>query len=305
MADVKLEPYKRNGENLIADIRNGAASITDKQYHEVRDKVMNMRAHDPATANMYDKYLTEVVKNKKEWPTADIEKLNTSLNKSNLGLSHLTNDISKDLKAHGYSSSYRPPLVIDVNGHPMHPEVVADNLRAKGIEPAGEIPRSAAPGKISGGGLAIKAGDAVKLADDMAVKATERGFSKTANLLMTEVAEHGRRFGIVGKVIGAGVAGTMAFAGGASAAEIGKDSVNAVAPGLGTLALGDGPKHGVLCQAFGQVTGALAGVGAGLGVGALTSWTGPGALIAGGATGIATEAAVTPAVTWACNKFTR
>lgn len=306
MSDVKLEPYKRQGETLIADIRgSNGLNITSSEYHPVREKIMNMRAHDPATGRLYDNFITDVLQNKKDWPAAKMDELQKGLGKNNMGLGPLTNDVARDLKGHNYSSSYRPSLAIEVNGRPMHPDVVVDNLKSKGIVPAGEIPRSAAPDKIIGGGLAIKAGDAVKLADDMAVKATERSFSKTANMLMTEVAEHGRKFGIVGKVIGAGVAGSLAMAGGANASEIGKESVNAVAPGLGTLALGEGPTQGKLCQAFGQATGALAGIGAGLGIGAATSWTGPGAVIAGGAAGIATEAAVTPAATWACNKHTR
>ncbi len=94
----------------------------------------------------------------------------------------------------------------------------------------------------------------------------------------------------------AGVAGTLAVAGGANAAEVGVAALDAAAPGLGTLALGEGPKKGKLCGAFGQAGGALAGVGAGL-VG--TGVAGP---LAGVGAGMLVEAGATPALTAGCER---
>lgn len=121
------------------------------------------------------------------------------------------------------------------------------------------------------------------------------------NAVKQEAGDVLRRFGVVGKVAGAAVAGTLAIASGAQASEIGRESINGALPGLGTLVLGEGPKRGRLCQAFGEATGAVAGVGVGLAAGAATSLTGPGAVAVGVVAGGATEAVATPAATKLCN----
>ena len=77
-----------------------------------------------------------------------------------------------------------------------------------------------------------------------------------------EVGDSLRRIGIFGKAAGAVLAGGMAMAGGANAAEVGQAAMNAAVPGTGTLVLGEGPSHGRLCKAFGEATGAIAQGGA-------------------------------------------
>lgn len=77
--------------------------------------------------------------------------------------------------------------------------------------------------------------------------------------LANEVGDGMRRLGIYGKAAGAVLASGMAMASGANAAEIGAAGINAVAPGAGTLVLGQGPSEGRLCRSFGEATGALAG----------------------------------------------
>lgn len=122
------------------------------------------------------------------------------------------------------------------------------------------------------------------------------GIRKAGEEVLEDVAKQGRKLGSVGKIVAAGVAGTLAVAGGANAAEAGVAALDAVAPGLGTLTLGEGPKKGKLCGAFGQAGGALAGVGAGL-VG--TGVAGP---LAGVGAGMLVEAGATPALTAGCER---
>ena len=110
-----------------------------------------------------------------------------------------------------------------------------------------------------------------------------------------EMSDLARRGGVVGKTVAAAIGGGLAMAGGANASEVGKEAINAAAPGLGTLALGEGKKQGVLCEAFGQVSGAVAGVGVGLGVGMVS---GPGGVVAG----VATDAVVGPKAQEMCEK---
>lgn len=133
-----------------------------------------------------------------------------------------------------------------------------------------------------------------------AVTPAERSLFKNAMTELAEDAAHNaRRFGVVGKTVGAVAAGTLAMAGGANASEVGKEAMNAAIPGVGTVAMSDKPaSQGTLCEAFGQATGAVAGVAAGV---AVTATTGVGA-VAAIPVGLATEAAATPAATWACNK---
>ncbi|OFW87768.1 MAG: hypothetical protein A3J37_07590 [Alphaproteobacteria bacterium RIFCSPHIGHO2_12_FULL_45_9] len=299
---VTLEPYTRNGQTLVADVAHQNKLLTSDTYHSIRDGIMGMRK-DPASGALYDKYLTEVVQNNKDWPPAEMNKLKTMLAKSGVGFSGLVNEVGMDLKSHGYSASYRPALAISVNGRPMHPEVVVRELKASGVELKGDIPRSVAPDKISGA-LHIEAGDAQKMANNFASEQLQRGFKMTSGQLMEEVTHHARKFGIYGKAVGAAVAGGLAMAQGANAAEVGMASVNAVAPGAGTLgklAIGEGPKKGVLCESFGEAAGAASGVVAGVAVFLGTGYTGPvgAALAVGAAAG--TELVMTPIARKACD----
>ena len=127
------------------------------------------------------------------------------------------------------------------------------------------------------------------------VASTTHGLPMWARMLHA-VEQGAGKFGTAGKVVAAGVAGTLAVAGGANAAEVGVAALDAAAPGLGTLALGEGPKKGKLCGAFGQAGGALAGVGAGL-VG--TGMAGP---VVGVGAGMLVEAGATPALTAGCER---
>lgn len=301
---VTFKPYERQGEQLIAGMFDGRGlNITATEYHGARQSIVAMRAKDPAASALYDRYLTEVVSGKKEWSQADIKKLDDAVGKHGVGRNPLMNDVGRDLKAHGYSPNYRPSVAIEVNGRPMHPEVIASEYRARGVEVQGQIPTSHAPGKVAGG-IHVDAGDAQKFATKFAEESTERGFRKTGAMLFGELAEHGKKFGAVGKLAGGVAAATIAMAGNASAAEVASETANAMVPGAGSIGkavLGDGPKRGHLCEAFGQVTGAVSGTGAGIVVGAATSLTGPGAVALGVGAGVVTDAVVTPVAEKSCN----
>jgi len=306
MPDAQLMPYTKNGEHLIAGVSSGAKMVTSSEYHGVREGIMKMRTSDPATASLYDKYLTDVVQNKKDWPAGDMQKLEAGMAKNNVSLNNLTNEVSRDLKVNGYSASYRPAVMVDVQGRPMHPEVVADNLKGRGINPEGSIPRSVEPGKVAGG-IKLGAADAVTFSKEVAAEGNVRGFKESEGLfsktlakeVVGEAAHKAHSFGLAGKAAGAVMAGgAVALSGNASASEIGKEAINGAAPGLGTLALGEGPKEGVLCEAFGQATGAIAGFAAGIFASPVVTPVG------GVVVGMATEAVVTPGATAACKKLT-
>lgn len=288
---VEFKAYTRNGEPLVAV----GAGMPDSTYHATRKEILDMRVRDPALGRELDAYLSAEVKNHRRpegFSDERVAKLRDNLEKRGLGLGDTTLDVAKDLKAHGYSSSYRPLVMIEVGGRPMHPSVVADSLKSVGGVPSEirDFPTSQGPGKVSGrfgidhfGNIAAE---------------VEKGFfaNNGTKMILREVADQGRRIGSVGKIMAAGVAGTLAVAGGANAAEVGVAALDAAAPGLGTLALGEGPKKGKLCGAFGQAGGALAGVGAGL-VG--TGVAGP---LAGVGAGMLVEAGATPALTAGCER---
>lgn len=301
---VTFKPYERQGEQLIAGMFDGRGlNITATEYHGARQSIMTMRGKDPAASALYDRYLTEVVQGKKDWPQADIKKLDDAIGKHGVGRNPLMNDVGRDLKGHGYSSNYRPSVAVEVNGRPMHPDVIAAEYRARGVDVQGQIPTSQAPGKVAGG-MHVDGHDAQKFADRFVKESGERGFRRTGEMLSEELVHNAKRFGIVGKALGGVAAATIAMAGNASAAEVASETANAMVPGVGSVGkavLGEGPKRGHLCEAFGQVTGAVAGTGAGLVVGAGTSLTGPGAVALGIGAGVVTDAAVTPVAEKSCN----
>lgn len=301
---VTFKPYERQGEQLIAGMFDSRGlNITASDYHGARSSIVAMRLKDPAASALYDRYLTDIVQGKKEWSQADIKRLDDAVGKHGVARNPLMNDVGSDLKAHGYSPNYRPSAVIEVNGRPMHPEVIASEYRARGIDVQGQIPTSHAPGKVVGA-MQIEASEAQKFATKFAAESGERGFRKSSSILFSELAEHGKRFGAVGRIAGGAAAATIAMAGNASAAEVAAETANAMVPGAGSIGkavLGEGPKRAHLCEAFGQVVGAATGTGAGIFVAASTSLTGPAAVALGIGVGVVTDAVVTPAAESACN----
>lgn len=214
---VEIKPYLRGTEELIAGLWNGQVNMTAKEYHGVRDGIMNMRKADPAMGALYDKYLTDVVQGGKSLPTEQMNKLQDALRKQNVGLSTLVNDVGMDLKKHGWSTSYRPPVCVSVNGRPMHPDVVVAELKASGVAIDGDIPRSTSPGKISNGTITVKKEGLIQGLENVAqdvrrVEDVERKFAKVGTV-MAEVVEHsggmssllrlGKTLPFIGKLVSA------------------------------------------------------------------------------------------------------
>ena len=282
---VEFKPYKKNGENLVSV----GTGISETSYHQSRNAILDMRERAPALGKELDAYLSAEAKNPGNMSGGGfnderISKLRTELTKRGLGLDRTTLDVAGDLKSHGYSSSHRPHVMIEVNGRPMHPSLVANSL---GASSPIDLPRSDAPGKVSGSFKVNNFGDLAKQVEE----GNKYGVSRHGGLAIArEVAHHAGR---LGAVVGVG----LSIASGAQAAEVGQEAINAVAPGLGTLALGEGPTKGKLCSAFGQAGGALSGVGAGMAGLAL------GGPVTGIAAGIGTEAIATPVLTDLCEKI--
>lgn len=279
---VEFKPYVKNGENVVSV----GTGISDSTYHQSRNGILDMRARDPALGRELDAYLSAEAKNPRAmdgFPDERIKKLREGLEKQGVGFGNTTLDVARDLKAHGYSSSYKPAVMIEVNGRPMHPSVVANAIGGSAPD-ARDFPRSEAPGKVGGSFKISNFGDLAKELEE----GKKYGVSRHGGLMIArEVAHHAGR---LGAVVGVG----LALASGAQAAEVGQEVINAAAPGLGTLVLGQGPTKGKLCGAFGQAGGALTGVGAGMAGMAL------GGPVTGIVAGVGAEAVATPALTALC-----
>ncbi len=300
----EFKPYTRNGEPLVAV----GAGMPDSTYHATRKEILDMRVRDLALGRELDAYLSAEAKNHRRpegFSDERVAKLRDNLEKLGLGLGDTTLDVARDLKAHGYSSSYRPLVMIEVGGRPMHPMVVMRDLTEHGINVSGMLVSDKA-GKVSGAMSFDKGalGDAVvrKIEDfnnsDKSIEGIRRRLGHDSANIFAQVVSHsgGVASFLKHSKFAALLAVGIGVANGASAAELGQGALDAAVPGLGTLTLGEGPKKGKLCGAFGQAGGALAGVGAGL-VG--TGVAGP---LAGVGAGMLVEAGATPALTAGCER---
>ena len=217
MADrktIEMKPFLRNGEEIIAGLWEDQVNLLASDYHRTRNGIMKMRAADPETAKLYDKFLKECFgKSKKNWAAEDLQKLQAALQKNGLGPSSLLNDVALDLKDHGYNPSYKPPLAISVNNRPMNPLVIERELKALGIEVSGETPRSS-EGKISNDSLTFKRDDLIKGLDKLAVnfrraEDIERELGRDSGKIFGHIAAHAgglhnlaKDAPVIGKILG-------------------------------------------------------------------------------------------------------
>lgn len=244
---VEFRPYSRNGEHVVAvgmtrepTLMVGMSPTT---YHDTRAAILNMRTRDPSLGSEMDAYLSALAKNSRNpegFSGELIAELLEKLEKHGLGLGGTVLDVAKDLKAHGYNPAYLPPVMIDVNGRPMHPFAVIDELLRHDVAVSGQL-LSADKGKVSGAMSFDKASLAkavVKAVDGLRRKSSEdlhmRLGENAANIFAQVTAHAG---GVVSLLtqsnFGARVAFDVGLAKEASTAEVGRAALGAAAPGLG------------------------------------------------------------------------
>lgn len=263
---VTLEPSRRGSDYLIAGLEDPhrvGLNITDVQYHAARKPLMEMHRADPATAQLYDKFLKEVVAKNVKWPTAELEKLSAGLEKYKVPMSDpLTHVVGTDLMRHRWDPNYSPPVAVNVNGHHMHPDVVRENITriTNGQIDTIDVPRSTSPGKVSGT-MAIPV-EAVKPVYENAIKANPavfkaQGTTANAASVSAQLAEAFK--GKLGRnafvsLIGVGVVGVASAAEpGATPQKVVGDMANAGVPGLA------GARKGDICETIGEITGIATG----------------------------------------------
>lgn len=287
---VTIEPAKRGGDYLVAGFHDQRGlAITDTDYHAHRNAIMDMRTRDPATAKQYDKFLKEVVDTRGgTWSHADINDLRGNLAKHTLGLNSVTNSIGSDLRQQGYSSTYRPEVLLSVNGRQMTPSNVIGELRAAGIEGDFDKQRSQRPGAVLGKPISFPDTQVAKL-----LPQTENRFARSepigSKLIKEELVTHSRVSTMGSKMgggllrVGAGVA--TGLAAGVAAAQEPEATTKTVAvaaadqavPGFRearqpnstvastAIAVADDivpgfklGRQGQMCKAFGEATGTVA-----------------------------------------------
>lgn len=232
MADTEFKPYKRNdGSFLIDGISANATHVTDKQYADVRKGFETARnSATPDQRQLLDKYLDQTKSGKMTLTAQELGAIDKTLEKGGLSRGPLTSAVGSDLKSHGYSSSYKPALLIEVNGRPMSASLVMDELKSRGVHVTGEIPTSNGPGKFTGGNITV---DTKSLAQAGHATETARGGSQLgankANVF-AQVIEHS---GGISKILKAlPVIGQVAKIGGAVAAMAGSVQAFAQEPSL-------------------------------------------------------------------------
>jgi hypothetical protein len=317
---IKIEPFKRGDDYLIANIFNErGTNITDREYHAVRNQIMDMRSRDPQTARLFDKFLDTSFLKGGSLPDAEMKALTQGLERNKMGLGPLTNAIGADLKARDYSSTYRPEIVVSVNERPMASSLVAGQLKGAQVEGNFAIQRSDKPGSVTGSPMSFAASEKAKLLPQ--VEPGRSYFNKDdagSKLMKSELVSH-----IKWKTMFKGIAGMGAAltAGLAAAAEPGATPVKVADAVIDTQIPGwQAARQGQACKAFGEAAGVVAGgaamvaatpVVATAAVG-VTAASGPAAPLVGvvaataatGAVvgaGAVTSAAVAPAAETLCN----
>lgn len=279
---VKVEPYKRGDDFTVAGFRDERGfNITDRDYHAVRDKIMEMRQRDPGAAKLYDKFIDEVVHKRGSLPQPEMEMLNKGLSKNGLGLGSLTNSIAADLKAHNYSASYRPEVMLSVNGRPMIPSILAGHLQSANVVGEFNVQRSAAPGKVSGTPMNFSLSEAAKMVPEPATsRYSTESVNSATKTIREELVTHSRWKAASKGLFGVGIA---AAAGLAAAAEPGATPLKVADAVVSTAVPGwQEARKGQACKMFGEVAGYAA---AGVTIGAGTTVTVTAAIGLGAATG--------------------
>lgn len=299
--NVTIEPAKRGSDYLVAGFHDQRGlAITDTEYHAHRNAIMEMRTRDPATAKQYDRFLKEVADTKGgTWSHADINDLRGNLAKHTLGLNSITNSIGSDLRQHGYSSTYRPEVLLSVNGRQMTPGNVIAELRGAGVEGDFEVQRSQRAGAVSGKPITFPQTEAAKLVPqtDRRIGSPQDGMG--SRLIKEEIVTHSRWNKLGGGLLKVGAGVATGLAAGAAAAQEPDATAKTVAvaaadqavPGfrearqpnstVGSTAIAVADdvvpgfklgRQGQMCKAFGEATGvAAAGVTVAVGVGATTT----------------------------------
>lgn len=278
---VKIEPFKRGDDYLVARFFGPTGqNITDREYHGVRNAIMDMRTRDPQTARLFDKFL-ETTSKRGELPDGELRALNDGLKKNNMALGSLTNSIGEDLRLNRYNPSYRPEVVVAVNARPMVPSVVIGELRAAQVEGNFSIQRSDKPGSVTGAPISFDAREQARLLPPPETGRHNFNRDDTGSKLMKqELVTHIKVKSLFKGALGVGA--TVA-AGLVAAAEPGATPLKVADAMIDTQIPGwQAARQGQACKAFGEVTGTAASLGIiGLGATATTSV----ALTAGAATG--------------------
>ena len=253
---VKVEPFKRGNDFLVAGFMDQRGlNVTDREYHAVRDKIMEMRQRDPGAAKLYDKFIDQVV-NKRggTFDPVEYETMVKGLNKQGVSLGPLTNEIASDLKAHKYSPTYRPEVMITVNGKPMVPSVVASQLEGAKVIGTFEPQRSLKPGEVSGRPMAFNISEAAKLAPEPVGRFDNRPMG--TKMMQEELLSHSRWKSLSKGLMGVGLAGV---AGLAAAAEPGATPASVADAVVATAVPGwQEARKGQACKAFGEGAGYIA-----------------------------------------------
>lgn len=256
---VTVEPFKRGTDYLVAGFMDQRGlNVTDREYHAVRDKIMEMRQRDPGAAKLYDKFIDQVV-NKRggTFDPVEYDTMVKGLNKQGVSLGPLTNEIASDLKAHKYSPSYRPEIMISVNGKPMVPSVVASQLEGAKVIGSFEAQRSLKPGEVSGRPMAFNITEAAKLSADPTLRYDNRPMG--TKMMQEELLTHSRWKSVSKGLLGVGLAGVAGLAAaaepGATPASVADAVVSTAVPGWQEA------RKGQACKAFGEGAGAIASGG--------------------------------------------
>jgi hypothetical protein len=317
---IKIEPFKRGDDYLIANfVSERGTHITDREYHAVRDQIMEMRSRDPQTARLFDKFLDTSILKRGSLPDAEMKALTKGLENNKMGLGPLTNSIGADLKLNNYSSSYRPEIMVSVNERPMVPSVVASQLKGAKVEGDFSIQRSDKPGVVTGRPMSFEGSERVKLLPPAETNRMGLNRDETGSKIMkAELVNHIRWKTMFKGIAGMGAALT---AGLAAAAEPGATPVKVADAVIDTQIPGwQAARQGQACKAFGEAAGVVAGgaamvatapvvATAAVGVTAASGPAAPvvGVLAATAATGAVvgagavTTAAVAPAAESLCN----
>jgi hypothetical protein len=214
--NVTIEPAKRGGDYLVAGFHSQSGmSITDTEYHAHHKAIMDMRSSDPATAKQYDKFLKEVVDTRGgSWAHADVDNLRGNLAKHTLSLNSVTNSIGSDLRKHGYSSTYRPEVLLSVNGRHMTPGNVIAELKDAKIEGNFDRQRSHSAGSVSGKPISFPEAEISKLVPQTDSRIGSPKDGAGSKLIKGEIVSHSgvntSRMGSGLIRVGAGVATGLA-----------------------------------------------------------------------------------------------